>query len=79
MDDNKNCRNEAKKYLKTRELLKNRASKAEKLLETRHIALLNAASLAHFVRKCSTNYLKTSSKHVFLAPLFGDLRGLHEA
>ena len=34
------CRNEAKKYLKTRELLKNGARKAEKLLKTKRITSL---------------------------------------
>jgi hypothetical protein len=51
MDENTNCRNEAKKYLKIRELLRNRACKAEKLLKTRHIDFPNAVNLAHFVCK----------------------------
>ena len=49
MDENKNCGNEAKKYLKTNELLNSRASEADKLFKNRHICLLNAARLAHLV------------------------------
>ncbi len=45
------CWNEAKKYLKTSELLKKGARKAEKLLKTSHIALLNAGDSESFARQ----------------------------
>jgi len=45
------CRNEAKNYLKTKELLKNGARKAEKLLKKRHIDLLNAGDSESFARE----------------------------
>jgi hypothetical protein len=77
--ENTNCRNEAKKYLKTRELLKNLVGKAEKLLKTSHIALLNAADLEHFLCKCSKDCLKTSPKTPQRATLEKPPMGLHEA
>jgi hypothetical protein len=45
------CRNEAKKYLKTRELLKNGARKAGKLLKTKRITSLKAGDSKSFARE----------------------------
>jgi hypothetical protein len=45
------CRNEAKKYLKTRELLKNSARKAEKLLKTKRITSLKTGDSESFARE----------------------------
>jgi len=47
--------NEAKKYLKTRELFKIEVSKANKLLKTNHIAFFKAANLARFLRDLAQN------------------------
>jgi hypothetical protein len=48
---NEACRNEAKKYLKTKELFKNSGSESAKYLKTNDMALLKVADLAVLVRK----------------------------
>jgi hypothetical protein len=45
------CRNEAKKYMKTRELFKNSGNEAKKWLKTKHIAIFGDANYARFVHQ----------------------------
>jgi len=51
MQVNSNSRNEAKKYLKTKQLYENSSSKAKKFMKTKDMAISREPVLVRFVRQ----------------------------